>query len=136
MLSEVNFLAVVTAAVATMVLGGLWYGPLFGRAWMQAHGYTPERLEEMKQGMGRAYAVSFVSYLVMATVLAILIRWLGAANLWTGLWLAFLCWLGFAATIGLTAHVFSHRKPAAYLIDAAYQLAYLPAMGAILGAWQ
>ncbi len=136
MLSEVNFLAVAAAAVATMVLGGLWYGPLFGRVWMRAHGYTPERLEEMKQGMGRAYGLSFLCYLVMATVLAILIAWVGAVNVWSGVWMAFLCWLGFAATIGLTAHLFSDRKPAAYAIDAAYQLAYMLAMGAILGAWR
>ena len=136
MLSEVNFLAVVVAAAAPMVLGAIWYGPLFGRLWMRAHGHTAERLEEMKQGMGRAYGLSFVCYLVMATVLAVLIGWVGAAVLWTGVWLAFLCWLGFAATIGLTAHLFSDRRPAAYLLDAAFQLVYLLAMGAILGAWR
>ena len=47
MLSELNFLAVVVAAIAPMVIGGIWYGPLLGRQWMSAHGYTPERLEEM-----------------------------------------------------------------------------------------
>ena len=136
MLSEVNFLAVAAAAVAPMVLGGIWYGPLFGKLWMSAHGYTPERLEEMKKGMGKAYGLSFLCYLVMAAVLAILIGWVGAANVWTGLCMAFYCWLGFAATIGLTAHLFSDRKLSAYLIDVAYQLVYMLAMGAILGAWR
>ena len=136
MLSEVNFLAVVVAAVAPMVIGAIWYGPLFGKAWMSAHGYTPERLEEMKKGMGKAYGLSFVCYLVMATVLAYLLAWIGAVNVMAGLWMAFLCWLGFAATIGLTAHLFSDRKPAAYFLDAAYQLVYMLAMGAILGAWR
>jgi len=136
MLSEVNFPAVVVAAIAPLVIGGIWYGPLFGKLWMSAHGYTPDRLEEMKKGMGRAYGLSFVCYLVMALVLAILIGWVGAGNIWTGLCMAFYCWLGFAATIGLTAHLFSDRKPATYLIDVAYQLFYMLAMGAILGAWR
>ncbi len=136
MISEVNFLAVVAAAVATMVLGGIWYGPLFGRLWMKAHGYTPDRLEEMKKGMGKAYGLSFLCYLVMATVISILIAWIGAANVWTGLCVAFYCWLGFVATVGLTAHLFSDRKPATYFIDVAYQLVYILAMGAILGAWR
>ncbi len=136
MLSEVNFLAVVAAAFAPMVIGAIWYGPLFGKPWMSAHGYTPERLEEMKKGMGKAYGLSFVCYLVMATVLSILIAWLGAANLWTGVCLAFYCWLGFAATIGLTSHLFSDKKTAAYLIDVAYQLVYMLVMGAVLGAWR
>ncbi len=136
MLSEVNVPAVAAAAVAPVMLGAIWYGPLFGKAWMHAHGHTPERLEEMKKGMGRAYGLSFVCYLVMATVLSLLLAWVGAVNVWTGVWMAFLCWLGFAATIGLTAQLFSDRKPAAYGIDAAYQLAYMLAMGAILGAWR
>ena len=136
MLSEINFLAVVVAAVAPMVLGAVWYGPLLGKAWMRAHGHTPERLEEMQKGMGRAYGLSFVCYLVMATVLAYLMLWIGAITVPGGVWLAFLCWLGFAATIGMTAHLFSDRKPATYLIDVAYQLVYMLAMGAILGAWR
>ncbi len=136
MLAEVNFLAVLASAVATMVLGALWYGPLFGKLWMKAHGHTPEKLEEMKKGMGKAYGVSFVCYLVMAAVLAILIGWLGAVNVWAGICIALYCWLGFAATIGLTSHLFSDRKLAAYFLDVGYQFVYLLAMGAILGAWR
>jgi hypothetical protein len=136
MLSEVNFLAVAAAALAPMVIGGIWYGPLFGRLWMSAHGYTPERLEAMKKSMGKTYGISFLCYLVMATALAYLFVWIGAVNVPAGLWMAFVCWLGFAATIGLTAHLFSDRRPSAYLIDVAFQLAYMLAMGAILGAWR
>ena len=136
MISEVNFLAVVAAAVATMALGAVWYGPLFGKLWMKAHGYTPERLEEMGKGMGKAYGLSFLCYLAMATVMAYLLVWIGAVNLPAGLWLAFVCWLGFVATVGLTAYLYSDRRPATYFIDVAYQLAYMLAMGAILGAWR
>ena len=136
MLSEVNFLAIAVAAIAPLAIGAIWYGPLFGKLWLSAHGYTPEQLEEMKKGMGKAYGLSFLCYLVMATVLSILIAWIGAVNVWTGLCMAFYCWLGFAATIGMTAHMFSDRRPAAYLIDVAYQLVYMLAMGAILGAWR
>jgi hypothetical protein len=35
---DINWLAVVVAAVATFVLGGVWYGPLFGRVWRAAEG--------------------------------------------------------------------------------------------------
>ena len=121
----------------TFVLGGLWYSPLlFGKLWLKIHGYTKEKLEEMQRGVGRAYALSFVCYLVMATVLAYLLGWIGAVNLWAGMFMGLVCWLGFAATLGLTAHLFSDRRPAAYLIDAGYQLVYLLAMGAIVGEWR
>jgi hypothetical protein len=38
---QINYLAVVAAAISTFVIGGLWYSPaLFHRAWMSANGLT------------------------------------------------------------------------------------------------
>ncbi len=34
MMFQINLLAVVVCAIASMVLGMLWYGPLFGKKWM------------------------------------------------------------------------------------------------------
>lgn len=134
-LAEVNYFAVLVAAVAPMVIGGIWYGPIFGKIWIEAHGHDPERLAEMQKGMGKAYAVSFVCYLVMALVMALLIAatdWWGVhGGIHTGL----ICWLGFAATISLTAHLFSDKKPAAYLLDAGYQLVYMVTMAVIVAIW-
>ena len=43
---DINWLAVIVAAVATFVLGGVWYGPLFGKIWRAADGRPdPERSE-------------------------------------------------------------------------------------------
>lgn len=132
---EVNYLAVLVAAFAPMVIGAIWYGPVFGKIWIKAHGYDPEQLAEMQQGMGKAYGLSFVCYLVMAWVMALLIAatgWWGTAG---GIQTGLICWLGFAATIGLTAHLFSDRKPAAYLLDVGFQLIYMVAMGIVLASW-
>jgi len=137
-MTHVNALAVLVAAVLTLALGAIWYSPvLFARQWMAAQGHTPEALEQMKQkGMVRAYAVSFLCYLVMAYVLALLASYTQAASFAQGLWLGFLVWLGFAATIGLTGHVFSHKPIAAWVIDAGYQLAYLLIMSVVLALWR
>src|SRR6266542_4389481 len=104
--TNVNILAVVVAAVATFLLGAVWYSPvLFAKQWVHAHGYTPEKVEEMKKkGVTRAYAVAAVCYLVMAYVLALLASYTQATSLAQGLWLGFLVWLGFAATLGRTAN--------------------------------
>lgn len=134
---SINYLAIAAAAVVTMALGAIWYSPiLFGNAWMRAHGYTKEQLAAMRKGMGRAYAASFVCYLIMAAVLAKLVGWVGVATALEGARLGIVCWLGFAATIGLTANLFSDKPLSAYRIDAGYQFVYLAAMGAIVGGWQ
>ncbi|HSR41197.1 MAG TPA: DUF1761 domain-containing protein, partial [Longimicrobiales bacterium] len=70
-LGAINWLAVVVAAVSTFILGGLWYGPLFGKTWMAASGMTEEKA---KQGnMAMIFGVSFLLQLVAAAVLAMFI---------------------------------------------------------------
>ncbi|MEP7065877.1 MAG: DUF1761 domain-containing protein [Gemmatimonadota bacterium] len=131
-----NVLAIVVAAVVAFLIGGLWYSPLlFAKQWMAAHAHTPEDVERMKADAPRAYGISFVAFLVMAFVLQLLINHLDAHTWQKGAaWAAHL-WLGFAATIGLMANVYSGGKFPVFLIDAGYQLVYLLVMGAILGAW-
>src|SRR2546422_2378916 len=136
--ANINILAVLVAAVLTFVLGAVWYSPiLFAKQWMQAQGYTPEKLEEMKKrGVVRAYAVSVACYFVMAYVLALFASYTTATSVVQGLWLGFLAWLGFTATTGLTGNMFSEKPIAAWVLDAGYQLAHLLLMGALLAAWR
>ena len=133
----VNYLAVVVAAVAAWILGALWYSPaLFARQWMAAHNYSPERIEAMKKGMAKTYAISFLCFVVMAGVLAILVDRMGILGALGGVKLGAITWLGFAATIGLTANLYSDKPLAAFLIDAGYQLVYMVVMGVILAVWK
>jgi len=136
--ATVNIVAILVAALVTFVLGAFWYSPvLFARQWMQAQGYTPEKVEEMKKkGMTRAYAVSALCYVVTAYVVALLAGYTNSTTLAQGLWLGFLCWLGFAATIGLAANMFSEKPFAAWVIDAGYQMAYLVIMSVLLSLWR
>jgi len=39
------------------------------------------------------------------------------------------------ATIGLTANLYSNKRLATYLIDAAYQLVFMVVAGVILAIW-
>jgi hypothetical protein len=134
---NINILAVLAAAVLAFGLGWLWYSPfLFGKQWVAAHGHTPERLEAMKQGMGRAYAVTFASQLLMAAVMAVLIRMTHIQSLVGGLKLGILLWAGFVANVGLSSHMFSGKHIKTYLLDAGYQLVYLVVMGLVLTAWR
>ena len=136
MLPSIPVLPVVVSAVVVFLIGALWYSPiLFAKPWMRAHGHTEEKLREMQTRAGRAYAVSFVCYLVMAVAMSILLKRLEVASVLTGVKLGALLGFGFAATIGLTANVFSDKPLSAWLIDAGYQVVYLIVMGAILAAW-
>ena len=46
-----NVWAVLAAAIASMILGGLWYSPLlFANAWMRASGVTEEKAKNGEHG--------------------------------------------------------------------------------------
>ncbi len=134
---QVNYLAVGAAALATIVIGALWYSPLlFHKLWVQAHGYSEEKVEQMRKTAGRAFVVSLFCYVVMAFVLAVLISYAGVSTIPQGALLGLLVWVGFLATLGMTAHMFSEKPLSTYLIDAGYQLVYAVVMGVILAAWR
>ncbi len=134
---QINYLAVGVAALATIFIGALWYSPLlFHKLWVNAHGYSEEKVEHMRKAAGRAFMVSLPCYVVMAFVLAVIVSWAGASTVLQGAFLGFLVWIGFLATLGLTAHMFSEKRLSTYLIDAGYQLVYAVAMGVILAAWR
>jgi hypothetical protein len=130
---QVNYLAVGVAALATLLIGALWYSRLlFGKVWLEAHGYSEEKA---RQKAGRGFVVSLFCYLVMAFVLAVLVSYADVSSVLQGAFLGFLVWIGFLATLGLTAHMFSEKPLSIYLVDAGYQLVYAVVMGSILTAW-
>ncbi len=134
---QVNYLAVGVAALATVFIGAVGYSPLlFHKLWVKAHGYSEEKVEQMRKTAGRAYIVSLFCYVVMAFVLAVLVSWAGTSTVLQGAFLGFLVWIGFLSTLGLTAHMFSEKPLSTYLIDAGYQLVYAVVMGVILAVWR
>jgi hypothetical protein len=45
-MSEISWLATLAATALAFALGGLWYGPLFGKAWMAEHGFREAALRK------------------------------------------------------------------------------------------
>lgn len=137
---HINLLAVLVAAISTMVVGFLWYSPLlFAKAWMREMGYDPNdkaKMEEMKKSAGRAYAGSFVASLISAFVLALFLHWVRAEGLHYGLLVGFHVWLGFVATVQLTGVLFMKQSMKLFAINTGYQLVCYLAMGAILTVWR
>jgi hypothetical protein len=135
----VNLWAVLVAAVATMVVGFLWYSPfLFARPWMLAMGYDPDnkaKLDEMRKSAGKSYALSFVASLVAAFVLGKIIDVATADSALYGMKIGFAVWLGFVTTVQLTAKLFGNQPTKLYLINTGYQLVCYLVMGAILAVW-
>ena len=92
---SVNYIAIVVAAIAHMIVGMLWYGPLFGKYWIGQMGWSEKDMKKMmKKGVGRNYVASFVSALVSAFILAQIISYFNA-GVWLAVQLTAWLWLGF-----------------------------------------
>ena len=66
--SNLNWIAIIVTAISAFVVGGIWYGPLFGKAWMAEHNLTEEDLEKRNQKM--IFGGSFVLNVIIAFNLA------------------------------------------------------------------
>lgn len=135
----VNLLAVLVAAVASMIVGFLWYSPvLFGKPWIVLMGYDPNdkaKMEAMRKSAGKLYAISFLCSLVAAFVLGRVMHVATIHSASHGAKMGAGVWLGFVATVQLTDALFGKKPFKLYLINTGYQLACFLAMGAILAAW-
>lgn len=136
-LTTVNWLAVLVAAVATFMLGGIWYTALFGKAWHRAHGYDEARLKEIQARKPPAifFSTMIVCYFIVALSMAFLAQSAEIHTASAGASLGFAVWL-IVAAVGLTNHMPTHVSMSGYFIDIAYQLIYCLGTGAILGAWR
>ena len=120
---------VVIAAIASMVVGFVWYGPLFGKTWMKLTG-----MKEMgnKSDMPKTYGITFVGSLVTAYVLSVFLGLTNSGTLTSALTLAVWVWLGFVATVALSGPLFDKKPWNLYFLNVSYQLANFLVMAAVL----
>ena len=128
---EINLLAILAAGIINMVVGSLWYGPLFGKKWMALSGHTMGE----KKGMTKAYVIMFGGALVMAYVMSYLIGLAGASSFKAGMEVGFWAWLGFVATVELGTVLWDRKPWALFRLNAAYHLVVMALMGGVLAIW-
>ena len=139
MTSSANYLAILVAGFIPMILGSIWYGPLFGKRWMELMDISEEELKASFNPL-QSYGVTFVFALVMAYILSHVLNAFGDAYGQTGLLAGieggFWAWLGFVVTVSWQQVAFSGQKIALWVLNALYNLIALICMGALLGSWQ
>jgi uncharacterized protein DUF1761 len=137
---SINYLAVLVVAVLNMILGSLWYGPLFGKSWGKMMAFTDEHMKRAKEkGMGASYVVMAIGSVLMAWVLALFIS-SGEAHyaVWTftfGIHIAFYLWIGLVAPVTVGTVIWEGKPWKLWVLNAGYYLVGLCLMGAILAVW-
>ena len=131
---SINYLAVVVAALATFILGGLWYSPmLFGKAWMRVNNFTEEDLQTFSKA--RMFGWSFVFSLIMALNLAMFLAGPTTNTTW-GMTAGALAGFGWVAMAIAIVGLFENKSWAYIWINGGYMTLAFVIMGAIIGAWR
>lgn len=131
-ISQVNFLAVIVAALSSFMLGGLWYSPvLFGVAWMTESGVTEQAAE--KSNKLKIFGLALLASLVISFNLAVFLG--PESTLYTGAFYGFLAGFGWVAMAFAINDLFELRSFRLFAINGGFHTVGFTVMGAIIGAW-
>ena len=138
----VNYLAVLAATLLSVVIGSLWYGPIFGSTWTKLMGWSKSDMAKGaadKNAMMKSYGIQMVGSFVMAFVLAHSIvfasTYSNISGVSAGIQGGFWNWLGFVAPVSLTSVLWEGKPWKLWLINNGYNLITLCAMGVLLSLW-
>jgi len=145
---EINFFAVMLSSIVAMVIGAIWYGPLFGKKWMEiigADGVGPEKHKEMQKAAMPMYAIQFALTFFQASVLAYLMHLIDpeasigiTVMVWSSATL--IIWAAFVVPIIAAGAMWNNdsRRIALsrFFIQSGYQFVIFLMFAIILGLWR
>ena len=130
-----NWLSFSLAILLPMIVGSLWYGPLFGRIWMKMMDLTEEKIKETLNP-AKSYGGSFVGSIFTAYILSLLIALAEFTTLLGGIAIGFAVWIGFVVPMGWQSVAWENKGLGLYVLNQAYNLLVLLLMGALIGGWR
>ena len=134
---ELNFngWAILVAVVAANVIGAVWFMPkLFGARWMKEAGLSEADVQQAP--FPRMLALTVVSSIVLAVVLAWLNALYGSASLGDGALVGLVVGLGLFAMASVAHYAFQQRTLMHYAIDMGHTVVVILVMSAIIGGWR
>lgn len=129
----IDWLGIVVAAVAAMIIGALWYGPIFGASWLAHVGKTREELQG--QG-GIGYLVALLGAFFTALILTYVTQWAGAGgDFIEGMLTGAVMWVGFTLSTVVTGGVFEGKPWGLIMINSGNALLTFLITGGIVAAF-
>lgn len=133
----INYVAVILAALSSMVVGAIWYTPkVFGNYWIRLSGVKPpiNRVDAIRP-IVVTVLVSFVTAWVLAGAAWIAFDFYHGSFLVNALLTAAILWAGFTAARFITHDQFDTRPAALTVLNTAHELVTVLVMALIIGVW-
>lgn len=124
----ISYFAVVVAAAASFIFGGIWYG-LLSKQWMAAANLQNKPAMSGDGISPKPFVITFVALVVMAWILSGVLLHLSRGGIPLTLrsgWISgALVWAGFVMTTLVVNHTFQGAKTVLTLIDGGHWLGVL-----------
>ena len=137
-LGDLNWLAVIVAALVWFALGAVWYTPkTFGTVWMRSIGWEPSP-DDPRPGPSM-YVAPLAAYVVACIALGMLTKATGTDTVGEGIVLGLVVAIGIVGSILLVTAVFDPKKPQAMVwlaVTWAYHFIGVMLAAVILAAWE
>ncbi|MDB5238972.1 MAG: hypothetical protein JWO00_307, partial [Candidatus Parcubacteria bacterium] len=119
---DINIWAVVASMVLSVVIGFVWYGPLFGKKWMALSGIV---MPDVKPGMStmiKPIIMSFIASGLMSYMFSAVLTFhnafFGIMGYGAALSFAFAIWLGFMMPVYLNLTGWEGKSWTLFFINA------------------
>jgi hypothetical protein len=136
MSSFINIWTLLAAMVFSVILGFVWYGPLFGKSWMKLSGIVMPDQKPGFAAMLKPMILSFIGAVLMATVLSFVIAfhdsYYATSGLAPALSIAVMAWLGFIVPLYLNLSGWEGKPWTLFFINTGYWLVYLLAIASFI----
>lgn len=131
---SINYLAVAVSTFSAMILGALWYGPIFGKAWMAEIGKTEEQLKA-EFNPAKTYGLTIIAHFFVSLVIAYLMVLTQANDLSGGLRIGLSLWVAVAG-IHFVHGLFHSQSFKLIFMNIGYDLSCMIAYSVILSYWR
>lgn len=125
----INIWAIIASMIVSVLLGFFWYGPLFGKKWMQLSGIKMDEQNPSASVMIRPIILSLIGAILFSSVLSFSIAFHNAyyatAGVGTAIAFAALIWLGFFVPQYLNLTGWEGKPWTLFFINSGYWLVFL-----------
>ena len=139
--AQINYAAVVVAAVAAIAIGSIWFGPrTFFPVWWKAMGRSADE-KPGGENMGIVFAGTFVGQFTQAFAVSVAIAWFAASNggvvsFGDALVVGLVLGVGIAAAASLSHRLFGGQSFKVWAIEVGSDIVSITVMALIIGLWR
>ena len=135
---DVNLFAVLVAGLVPMIVGSLWYGPLFGKRWLALMEMTADEVQEGFNPV-KTYGASLLLSLLTAYIMAQLIAGIApgdGGSAMVGVHVGLMALVAFVLPVAHQSVTFEKRKAGLAWLNVAYNGVALILQAVVIALWR